>query len=65
MQDDDRRKLPALAHRAARLLTLCILAIFYLMGVVAGAVTVAAVAIAAAVRLGWTDTRKRGRHGPA
>lgn len=66
MQEDDaRRKVPALARGAGRLLALCILAFFYLAGVVAGVVTVAAVAIAAAVRLGWTDARKRGRHGPA
>lgn len=36
---------------------------FYLIGWVAGSVIVAGATIVAAVRLGWSDVRKRGEHG--
>lgn len=48
-----------------RVLAVVVLAVFYAVGAVGGAVTVAVSTCAAAVRLGWTDTRKRGKHGPA
>lgn len=52
--------------RAAGRLTLgAILAVFYVIGWSAGAVVVSLFTIGAAVRLGWSDVRKRGKHGAA
>lgn len=44
-----------------RLLEL-LLRFFYLLGWLVGAVVVAGATVGAAVRLGWSDVRKRGQH---
>jgi hypothetical protein len=42
-----------------------VLWVFYLVGFLAGAVIVAAVTVGGAVRLGWSDVKRRGEHGAA
>lgn len=49
---------------AGRVFLASLLAVFYSLGVVAAAVVVAAVTVVGAVRLGWSDVRKRA-HGSA
>lgn len=53
------------ARLTGRVLAGVPLVVLYAVGVAAGAVAVAAVTCAAAVRLGWVDARKWGSHGPA
>lgn len=58
----------AIARRLARLLDdlgTGVLVVFYVVGVAVGWVAVAVVAVGRAVRLGWSDARKRGGHGLA
>jgi len=62
-----RRLTPFVWHGirgAGRLTVLVLVASFYVMGAAAAAVVVAALTVSGAVRLGWSDTRKRA-HGPA
>ena len=47
---------------AGRLLLGVFLRFFYLIGWSAGAVIVAGATVLGAVRLGWSDVRKRGEH---
>lgn len=53
-----------LTRGAGRLAVLTLLAVCYAMGAIAAGAVVTALTIAGAVRLGWSDTRKRA-HGPA
>lgn len=55
-----------MVRAAGRLALGAILGIFYVIGWFSGAVVVALVTVGAAVRLGWSDVRKRGgEHGAA
>lgn len=62
------RALASIAGRvvrgSVRLVGLALVLVFYGVGAVAAAVVVAALSVTGAVRLGWSDTRKRA-HGPA
>lgn len=49
----------------ARLSAATALTPFYVAGWLAGLVAVASVTMLTAVRLGWSDARKRGTHGAA
>lgn len=49
---------------AGRLTALALVAMFYVIGVLAASVVVAGLTVTGAVRLGWSDTRKRA-NGPA
>lgn len=53
------------ARKAVRLLAALPLGLLYALGWLAGAVVVVALTVTAAVRLGWSDARKRGEHGAA
>lgn len=52
------------ARGVGRLIVLALLAACYALGAAAAAVVVTTLTVAGAVRLGWSDTRKRA-HGPA
>lgn len=62
------RRLTASAWRivrgAGRLVVLAVVAGCYVVGAAAAAFVVAGLTVSSAVRLGWSDTRKRA-HGPA
>ena len=49
----------------ARLLASAVLGSLYVLGWLAGGMVVLALTVTAAVRLGWSDARKRGEHGAA
>ena len=53
------------ARRVGRLAAAVPLAVLYVIGVLAAVVVLAGVTCAAAVRLGWSDIRKRAPHGTA
>lgn len=53
------------ARRAGRLAVGIPLAVLYVLGVTAATVAIICVTCVAAVRLGWSDTRKRAEHGTA
>lgn len=53
------------ARRAASALVGIPLAVLYVVGAAAAVVVVVVVTCGAAVRLGWSDVRKRAEHGSA
>ena len=53
------------ARRVGRLAAAVFLAVLYVIGVLAAVAVLAGVTCAAAVRLGWSDIRKRASHGAA
>jgi hypothetical protein len=48
-----------------RYLATAALAVPYALGWLVGLVVVTALMVAASARLGWTDARRKGRHGAA
>jgi hypothetical protein len=60
-----RRRITTAGRWLAGMLVALMLGLCYSVGAFAGGVTLAARMCGAAVRLGWTDVRKRGTHGPA
>lgn len=60
--------LSRIGRRTGRLAASAFLAVFYALGVIVACVAVAALSVAGATRLGWSDVRaaaKRGSHGTA
>jgi hypothetical protein len=57
--------LSIVARRAGRIAVGIPLATLYTIGIMAAAVAIACVTCVAAVRLGWSDMRKRAEHGAA
>lgn len=54
-----------ITRKAGRVLIDLPLVVLYAFGWLAGALVVVALTIGTAVRLGWSDARKRGQHGAA
>lgn len=54
-----------ITRKAGRVLIDLPLAVLYAAGWLAGALIVVALTIGTAVRLGWSDARKRGQYGAA
>jgi hypothetical protein len=55
----------SMPRRAARLAAAVPLGLLYVLGAAAAVVVVVGVSCGVAVRLGWSDVRKRAAHGAA